>query len=203
MPGWREEYLENLREAQRENPVDFGLVQACSRLHDRIAALEAEKAVLQASNATTKGPTKKDAAKDLSTPPDASDDARLRLDLAEALRAKGQFEARLQAAEEELRKLRSKTAIDGRTIRHLTSERSALVTKLKDRDHEIREKLKLLQNVQDEMLTLSLQLNMAEQERDRVRQENKDLVDRWMKRMAQEADAMNLANEPLFEKTSR
>lgn len=36
---------------------------------------------------------------------------------------------------------------------------------------------------------------MAEQERDKVKTENKELVDRWMKRMAQEADAMNLANE--------
>jgi hypothetical protein len=29
-----------------------------------------------------------------------------------------------------------------------------------------------------------------------VQAENKELVDRWMKRMGQEADAMNLANEP-------
>lgn len=36
---------------------------------------------------------------------------------------------------------------------------------------------------------------MAEGERDKVKKENKDLVERWMKRMGQEADAMNLANE--------
>ena len=41
---------------------------------------------------------------------------------------------------------------------------------------------------------------MAEKERDKVKKDNKELVDRWMKRMGQEADAMNLANEPLFEK---
>jgi hypothetical protein len=57
------------------------------------------------------------------------------------------------------------------------------------------------QDVQDEMITLNLQLTMAERERDKVRKENKELVDRWMVRMAQEADAMNLANEPLFEKS--
>ena len=50
------------------------------------------------------------------------------------------------------------------------------------------------------MITLNLQVSMAEKERDRVKKENKELVDRWMKRMAQEADAMNLANEPLLEK---
>lgn len=56
------------------------------------------------------------------------------------------------------------------------------------------------QEVQDEMIALNLQMAMAEKERDRVKKENKELIDRWMKRMAQEADAMNLANEPIFEK---
>ena len=46
------------------------------------------------------------------------------------------------------------------------------------------------------MITLNLQMSLAEKERDKVKKENKELVDRWMKRMAQEADAMNLANEP-------
>jgi hypothetical protein len=51
------------------------------------------------------------------------------------------------------------------------------------------------------MITLNLQVAVAEKERDKVKLENKELVDRWMKRMAQEADAMNRANEPIFEKT--
>ena len=50
------------------------------------------------------------------------------------------------------------------------------------------------------MITLNLQVSMAEKERDKVKRENKDLVDRWMRRMGQEADAMNLANEPHFER---
>jgi hypothetical protein len=56
------------------------------------------------------------------------------------------------------------------------------------------------QQVQDEMIALNLQMSMAEKERDKVKKENKELVDRWMKRMAQEADAMNLANEPILGK---
>lgn len=50
------------------------------------------------------------------------------------------------------------------------------------------------------MITLNLQMSVAEKERDKVKKENKELVDRWMKRMAQEAEAMNLANEPMFDK---
>lgn len=43
----------------------------------------------------------------------------------------------------------------------------------------------------DETLSLTLQLNMAEEQAQKFRRENKELVDRWMARMGQEADAMN------------
>jgi hypothetical protein len=44
------------------------------------------------------------------------------------------------------------------------------------------------------MISLNLQLNMAEQRSKKLQKENKDLVDRWMARMGQEADAMNEAS---------
>jgi len=44
-------------------------------------------------------------------------------------------------------------------------------------------------------MSLNLQLNMAEQQSNKLRKENKDLIDRWMARMGQEADAMNDASE--------
>ncbi|KAM3542232.1 hypothetical protein ARSEF1564_004824 [Beauveria bassiana] len=170
---------------------------------DRISALEAERASLQArilpppssSSSSITGKLTPDAA----APRPSQDDAtttQLRHDLAEALRAKGATETRLRAAEEELAKLRVKTKEDARSVRDLTSERTALTTRLKDREYELREKRKLVEEVQDEMITLNLQMSVAEKERDKVKKENKELVDRWMKRMAQEADAMNLANEP-------
>lgn len=51
------------------------------------------------------------------------------------------------------------------------------------------------------MITLHLQLNIAERERDKVKKENETLIARWKKRVEQEVDAMNLANEPFLEKT--
>lgn len=57
-----------------------------------------------------------------------------------------------------------------------------------------------MQDLQDEVLALNLQLNVAEQQKAKVQAENKQLVERWMKRVGQEAEAMNLANEPLFTK---
>lgn len=56
--------------------------------------------------------------------------------------------------------------------------------------------------MQDELIALNLQLNIAEQQRNKIKKENKDLVDRWMRRMGQEAEAMNLANEPFIAKKS-
>ncbi|OAA64011.1 Autophagy-related protein 16 [Cordyceps fumosorosea ARSEF 2679] len=165
---------------------------------DRISALEAERASLEAQLPPAKSPLPPS---NKAPPPTAAattsaETAQLRQDIAEALRSKGTTEARLRAAEEELTRLRARTADDARSVRQLTADRTALTTRLKDREYELREKRKLLEQVQDEMITLNLQVSIAEKERDKVRKENKELVDRWMKRMAQEADAMNLANEP-------
>lgn len=132
------------------------------------------------------------------TDPNADDSAlvaRLRVDLAEALRAKGQFQTRLQAAEDELLRLRSKTTADTRTLRELTSERKHLTVKLRDREDELRAKNKLVADVQDELAVLNLQLNVVEKRRKEKEEENEELVKRFMKRVAQEADAMNKAND--------
>lgn len=180
---------------------------------DRIAALEAEKAALETHIVSS--PPVKNAPS--TTSPNDPGVAQLRLDLAEALRSKGVTEARLRASDEELNRLKTKSKEDAHSIKTLSSERTMLITRLKDREHELREKRKLLevrrytagltlstvlmplvQQVQDEMITLNLQMSVAETERDKVKVENKELVDRWMKRMAQEADAMNIANEPEF-----
>ena len=52
---------------------------------------------------------------------------------------------RERQAEEELAKLRVKTKEDARSVRDLTSERTALTTRLKDREYELREKRKLVE----------------------------------------------------------
>lgn len=43
------------------------------------------------------------------------------------------------------------------------------------------------------MISLNLQLNMAEQRARKLVAENKDLIDRWMAQKGQEADEMNKA----------
>ena len=50
------------------------------------------------------------------------------------------------------------------------------------------------QDVHDETVSLTLQLNMAEEKCRKLERENKELVDRWMARMGEEADALNNAS---------
>ncbi|KAK8124499.1 autophagy protein 16- interacts with Atg12p-Atg5p [Apiospora kogelbergensis] len=216
MPNWRDEYLVNLQEAERNNPVNRDLVAACSQLADRVASLEAEKAVLAQKLSSSSSPSHTSTPSSPPTttatspppaekPPPSSataagattpNIAQLRLELAEALRSKGQLEARFKSSDLQLQTLRSKSKVDDKRIHDLTAERNTLATKLKDRNEELVGKTKLLKEVQDENLTLTMEINMTEQKAKKVADENKELVDRWMKRMAQEADAMNLSNEP-------
>lgn len=110
---------------------------------DRISALESEKVALESHISSSTKPKKPP-----STAEPASNDpavAQIRLDLAEALRSKGVTETRLRAAQEELDQLRTKTKGDSRSIRGLETDRTALTTRVKDREHELREKRKLLE----------------------------------------------------------
>lgn len=110
---------------------------------DRISALEASNAALEAR--ASKVPKVKASKSGALLTTDDPAIAQLRLDLAESLRSKGVTEGRLRAAEEELGKLRTKTKDDARSVKALSTERALLTTRLKDREHELREKRKLLE----------------------------------------------------------
>lgn len=84
----------------------------------------------------------------------------------------------------------------------MSRECKTLQIKLRDRDEELRAKNKLVADVQDELAVLNLQLNVVERRRKEKEEENKQLIERFMRRVGQEADAMNLANEPVFNNTT-
>lgn len=115
----------------------------------------------------------------------------LRVDLRKAQEERAELQIRLDRTTKELDKLKLKSRSDGKRMTQLTSELGQLSVRMRDRDEESRGKAKLLDNVQDEVVTLNLQLNMAEDKVKRLREENKELVDRWMKRKGEEADRMN------------
>jgi len=129
------------------------------------------------------------------TQPESPSLAQIRQDLAKAQQERGELQRRLDATLRELETLKTKAKLDGRHMAQLTASVSQLTTKLRDRDEELRGKAKLVEHALDEHVTLNLQLNMAEEQTERLRKENQELVDRWMARMGKEADRMNDENE--------
>lgn len=216
MPGWKDEYLSSLLEAEKNSPVNQELVEACSRLNDRIATLEAEKAHWQSSSSSSHParealpPPKPSSSSSTTTtttseppPPPSSTatagsdpvQARLRTDLAEALRQNSSLDARLRKVTTERDALLAASRSHARAARELASERDALRIRVRDQAEELRGKKQMLEQVQDEVLALDMQLNVAEQQKARIAAENKQLIERWMRRARQEADDMNAANE--------
>lgn len=145
-----------------------------------------------------------------SEPPESLQDAltATRADLTEAQRSRAELQDRLARVSSELDRFRKRNTQDGRRVNALEGERMHLQMRLKDRDEELRGKAKLLdvcfftfgefglpltipQDFQDELASLNLQLNMAEEQSNRLQRENQELVDRWMARMGKEAEAMN------------
>ncbi|KKK23583.1 hypothetical protein ARAM_001325 [Aspergillus rambellii] len=185
MAHWREEYAAALAARDRREKANISIYNACAKspfpspadtkLADRTASLNAET-----NNA--QGPT-------------SAGNRATRADLVEAQRSRSELEDRLGRVTIELEKLRKRSTYDGKRISSMEGEITHVQLRLKDRDEELRGKAKLLEDFQDELATLNLQLNMAEERTDRLRKENQDLVDRWMARMGKEADAMNDASK--------
>ncbi|KAF4626999.1 hypothetical protein G7Y89_g11157 [Cudoniella acicularis] len=190
MASWRDEYMQallerDLREKASYDRIDDELVEAFTQLLARTAALEAE-------TAATEPPTQDAKLRDPAIDAAATEgDTQVKKDLAEALRSNTQLQSRLQAAEAELTILRAKTTADAKSIRDLTRERASLSQKAKDKDDELRQKARFLSDVQDEMISLNLQLNMSEQNAKKVKAENKELIERWLIHKGREAEAMN------------
>jgi hypothetical protein len=56
---------------------------------------------------------------------------------------------------------------------------------------ELKGKGKFVTDIQDEMVALNLELNMAVQEKEKLKKENDELTKRWVKKMDEEAKRMN------------
>lgn len=48
-----------------------------------------------------------------------------------------------------------------------------------------------MEDAQDEMVAQGLQMNLAEERAKKLKEENSELVERWMKRMGEEAERVN------------
>ncbi|KAI9370589.1 autophagy-related protein 16 [Aspergillus egyptiacus] len=195
MAHWRDEYAAALAARDRREKANIAFYDAYTKLADRAASLTGEPPSAQGA---TQQPTQTTPVADPRRQPSPAPGvppkdllAATRADLAEAQRSRSELQERLARVTADWEKLRKRSTQDGKRVKSMESEITHLQLRLKDRDEELRGKAKLLEDFQDELATLNLQLNMAEERTDRLQKENKELVDRWMARMGKEADAMN------------
>ncbi|OQE27648.1 hypothetical protein PENSTE_c004G06330 [Penicillium steckii] len=208
MAHWREEYLTALAVRDQREKANLTIYDAYTRLADSTAKLPAAIDT-SAIPSGSKGPTRTNqsektafsqskTAKKQPTEVESSTAELLnttRAELAEAQRSRSELRDRLEKATSEAANLRKQIGGDGQRINRLESEVAQQKKRRKDVEEELRGKAKLLNEFQDEIAALTLQVNMAERKAKKLGEENEDLVNRWMKRMGQEADAMNDASK--------
>lgn len=117
--------------------------------------------------------------------------AQIRSELASTQRTRGELETKLSTLNAELVELKASDNLQKQRINQLEKIKSNLERRGKDRVDELKGKGKFVEDIQDEMVALTLQLNMAEQEKEKLKKENEDLTRRWMKKMEEEANKMN------------
>ncbi|KAI1915076.1 autophagy protein 16, interacts with Atg12p-Atg5p [Ophidiomyces ophidiicola] len=189
MANWREEYYAALGVRDECEKSNKPLYDAYTRLADRTSNLE-----IRPSTVSAISPKKPSSKRDpLPISPSAAADtlSAARKDLAEAQRSRTELSSRLKKATDELETAKKKATVDTKKIIDISVERTQLQQRLRDRDEELRGKAKLLDDVQDELVSLNLQVNMSEDRAKRLEKENKELIDRWMAKVSREADAMN------------
>lgn len=167
---------------------------ADTRLADRTAELSQKRSTQGAPESTAEQlapPLAGKRGSKLTSPPPSEALSQIRQDLMRAQHDRGELQTRLEIVTKELETLKAKSKIDTQRISQLSAGVTQMTVRLRDREEELRGKAKLVEDVQDEMVTLNLQLNIAEEQTERLKKENKELVDRWMAKKAKEADAMN------------
>jgi chromosome segregation ATPase len=117
--------------------------------------------------------------------------AQIRAELASTQRTRSELETKLDTINAELSALKSSDTLQKQRIEQLEKVKANLERRGKDRVDELKGKGKFVEDIQDEMVALTLQLNMAEQEKQKLKKENDDLTKRWLQKMEEEAKRMN------------
>ncbi|EAT76490.1 hypothetical protein HBI56_230610 [Parastagonospora nodorum] len=186
------------RDAQEKAHEEY--INAYTKLADRTAASLAKQPASAAEDADTTPtasktirpgtPKGKGAATvaDVSPP---SSLAQIRAELANTQRTRSELETKLSDVNLELSALKASDSLQKQRIEQLEKAKTNLERRGKDRVDELKGKGKFVEDIQDEMVALTLQLNMAEQEKQKLKKENDDLTKRWVQKMEEEAKRMN------------
>jgi len=197
MANWKETYLAALEARDAAEKANQNIYDAYTKLADRTAqlSLPAAPPVPQeppvspppslVGRFTTKSPSP-------APPAERSSAAALRQEFTKAQAERAKLASQLESVTAELETLKAASKVDRKEINRLTKLSTQVQVRLRDRDEELRGKAKLLEDVQDENATLNLELKQADEKAKRLKRENQELVDRWMKSKGEEAERMNV-----------
>ncbi|RMY52807.1 hypothetical protein D0863_14147 [Hortaea werneckii] len=205
MSDWIEQYSAALTERDARELAHKRYIDAYTRLADRAALLEAKPSPAVASSPTPPS-TGRDRS-DIATKPKGGNEpesdapppphdllAGLRTDLASTQRARAALQTQVEDLTATISALQTQNQASSTQIAQLSRQKADIDRKLRDRDEELKGKGRLVEQAQDEMVALGLQLNVAEEQKEKLTRENQELVDRWMKRMGEEAERVNRAS---------
>lgn len=174
-----------------------------SKLADRTAALESANATPHQDTPTTAPTDPSSPAKALpgrtKSPQTETGEtatpqllARLRLDLAATQRSRAELQTQINRLQVDLNTASSSNKTTSRRVESLLRDKRDLEHKVSDRDAELRMKSRMVNEAQDQMVAMTLQLNINEEKMEKIYAENDMLVKRWMAKMGEEAERMNV-----------
>ncbi|CAZ83857.1 unnamed protein product [Tuber melanosporum] len=169
--SWKTPFLISLQSRDIREKSHDNFISAYTRLANRT------------SNPTTTSDTS-----DPTNPPPP--DQQLITDLLAAQTSKGLLQSQLAAAQAEVVSLQAQI----KALEKVAREKERLERKNVDLESEGRDKSRVIQNLQDEMLTLTMELNVLADKEQATRKENEDLVQRWMDFAETRAEVMNRAS---------
>ncbi|KAF1962345.1 autophagy protein 16 [Byssothecium circinans] len=187
------DYLSALEARDAREKAHENYINAFTKLADRTAAqAKQNKSTPSQPDPEPASSTKSLRGKSAAIEPSApSSLAQIRAELATTQKTRGDLETKLSAATAELSAYKQTDAEQKKRIAILESSKTRLERRMKDRVDELKGKGRFVEDVQDEMVALTLQLNMAEQEKEKLRKENEELTKRWVRKMEEEAARMN------------
>ncbi|RMZ76306.1 hypothetical protein DV738_g5015, partial [Chaetothyriales sp. CBS 135597] len=194
MTDWAQQYLGALKARDRVEKANIRLYEHCARIEDEKAELAQVALVTKGEGPEPNRPPPPPSLFRVSSPPPRPESpsvAEMRLDLARAQQERSELQRRLELLTSDLDSLKVRSRKEAKKLAQTSVQVAHLTTKLRDRDEELKGKAKLVEQVQDENVTLNLQLNVAEERAQKLKEENQELIDRWMARMGKEAERMN------------
>ncbi|KAF2643838.1 autophagy protein 16 [Massarina eburnea CBS 473.64] len=185
------DYLSALQTRDAREKAHEKYINAFTKLADRTAAqAKQNKSTTEPADPEPASSTKSLKSKS-PVPASRSSVAQIRAELASTQRTRGDLETKLDATAAELNAYKQADAEQKKRIALLEGSKTQLERRMKDRADELKGKGQFVENVQDEMVALTLQLNMAEQEKEKLKKDNRELTERWVRKMDEEAKKMN------------